>query len=149
MSQPHLLVDGNNLIYRSIYASLKKENTHPVAMAAGLIGSWVRAMSPSAVSVFWDTPTAEGWRRTIHPEYKEGRVHREDIGDILLKSLEIAPKLFGVSGMRQLSMPSMEADDLIYAASKMLAPRECVIVSNDRDYDQIPFLCRMSPSLTQ
>ena len=50
-----------------------------------------------------------------------------------------AKAMFAYFGCRQFSKSCMEADDLIYAACKVLAPEQIIICSSDSDYQQISF----------
>lgn len=96
---------------------------------------------PSSVHVFWDAPRAKVWRRMVLESYKDrsASTYVEDISEDLFKTTKIANAFFDVMNVRQYFRKQMEADDLIYAATALVHPRQSVIVSTDSDMIQIPF----------
>jgi 5'-3' exonuclease len=52
---------------------------------------------------------------------------------------DVAQEFFAAMNVRQYSRKTMEADDLIYAATTVLHPADSVIISSDSDMIQIPY----------
>lgn len=84
--------------------------------------------------VAWDSAGALDWRREIDPNYKQGRKKDPDIYEAINKAKEAFISL----GYKAISLPETEADDLIYAAAKVLkTPINTVsIITRDRDLIQ-------------
>jgi DNA polymerase-1 len=145
MSDVSLLIDARNALYRAIFA-VKSDNRrqfkyHYFVAFLRQISGWVNKYRPDSVHVFWDAPRKEVWRRKILPTYKErtSTTYREDISEELFQTTAISQEIFKHMNIRQYSKKSMEADDLIYAATCVMHPRQTVIISTDSDMTQIPF----------
>jgi DNA polymerase-1 len=145
MEHTSLLIDARNALYRAIFA-VKSDNRHKIKyhyFVAFLrqLTTWVNRYRPDSVHVFWDAPRKEVWRRKILPTYKERPVNnfREDISADLFETTFVAQEIFKYLNVRQFSKKSMEADDLIYAATCVLHPQRTIIISTDSDMTQIPF----------
>jgi 5'-3' exonuclease len=103
--------------------------------------SWIDRFKPESVNIFWDAKRATLWRMKIFAGYKDKSAdkHAIDIKDELISTQLAAKAMFAKMGCRQFSKEHMEADDLIYAACKILAPSPVIICSSDSDYNQIVF----------
>ena len=145
-----LLIDGKNTAYRALFAAIgnpdyRNSGCHPFAVWLRLTHVWLEKFKPDSVHVFWDCPKNEVWRKKIAPEYKDHRdamPHYDDNVQLQLHNLidaatNILPKL----GVRQYTRPRQEADDLIYAACRMMAPcnsdRKLMVISSDSDFLQL------------
>jgi 5'-3' exonuclease len=141
-----LLVDARNLMYRAIFASKKSQYTHQHSFTVMLrfMCSWIDRFKPTNINIFWDTKRSLLWRRKIFEGYKDKQENKYfvDIRDELISTQAIAKAMFAYLGCRQFSKDHMEADDLIYACCKVMAPSPIIICSSDSDYSQIVF--RMS-----
>lgn len=141
----HMLIDARNALYRAIYA-VKADRRHQVkyhyiTILLRQFNSWMNIYRPSKVSVFWDAPRKEVWRRSILSTYKDrsSSGYVEDISQDLAATTDIAKELFEYMNIRQFDKDCMEADDLIYATSTVIHPKPMVIISSDSDMVQIPF----------
>ena len=144
MSNVHLLIDARNVLYRSIWA-IKADRSevkyHCFTIFLRQLTRWMNLFNPSSVHVFWDAPRNTVWRRKILKTYKN-RVANQYSGDIsedLRIATEVAQEFFSIMNVRQYSRSTMEADDMIYAATSVLHPNESIIISSDSDMIQIPF----------
>jgi 5'-3' exonuclease len=107
------------------------------------MSGWISRFKPESVNIFWDAKRSTLWRMKIFAGYKDKpEKHTIDIKDELISTQLAAKAMFNKMGCRQFSKANMEADDLIYAACKVLAPSPVIICSSDSDYNQIVF--RMS-----
>lgn len=138
-----MLVDARNVLYRAIYAVKTDRRAgkyhYYTAMLRQMV-TWMNMYRPSAVHVFWDAPRATVWRRSALPTYKDRpKTNTEDISEDLNHTTEIAQEFFSYMNVRQYSKKTMEADDLIYAATSVLHPNPTLIISSDSDMIQIPY----------
>ena len=143
-----ILVDGKNSIYRAVFAGHADENF----MATGydysvvffrFLNSYLNLFQPSSVHIFWDTPSRKIWRKSVLPEYKEGRSlsrHDFDAGKAIKGCIKTCVGMLRHMGIHQYHRDRMEADDLIYAWCKTNRRRgKYVIISSDNDLLQIPY----------
>lgn len=141
-----LLVDARNLMYRAIFANRKQSryrNQHPFTIMLRFMVGWLDKFKPESVNIFWDAKRSTLWRMKVFVGYKDKPdKYTIDIKDELISTQIAAKAMFSYMGCRQFSKDRMEADDLIYATCKVLAPSPIVVCSSDSDYQQLVF--RMS-----
>ena len=154
-----LLIDGWNCLIanNAVNLGLVDQNTFPINMLLGTLNTvrtLVDRFKPSKVVFVLDGPDAGERRRRVYPEYKGGRriKARESKVQIMEGEENIA---YGVEGAFQnqfikiyeflkllpvttIMIPYCEADDAIsYLALKNKDEKECIVVSNDKDYLQL------------
>jgi 5'-3' exonuclease len=83
----------------------------------------------------WDSAGSSDWRRETDDGYKAGRT---TLG-YLYDCLDAAKDLFAEKNITAVQMEKTEADDLIYALSKVLhrVDEDVIIVTRDRDMIQV------------
>lgn len=138
----HLLIDGKNLLYRSLYASYNNGSDHidRFVVISRFLHTYYTITNPHHVHVFWDAPGSTVWRKKLYPEYKDGRIpHDNRIGNDLKLYQKICISVWKYMGIRQYFQPAMEADDLIYAFCHHNRRSQCIIASSDKDLLQIPY----------
>lgn len=134
-----LIVDGNNLAYRARHVfdlSIKGKDISVIYGVLRLLQLMIKKHKPSSIIICWDGGSP-AYRKKLIPEYKK----RDKSDDVTyanfisqLKELQEAIKYFGILSVRKLKV---EADDLMYHASKMLITTEpIVIVTTDDDLYQ-------------
>lgn len=140
----HLLIDGRNTAYRSLFASRGggSIHDHPLVIWLRFMSGWFHKFKPDTISVYWDCPRGKVWRKRILAEYKDHRrlnevTDNDEIRAGLIEIEEGARELFPLMNIRQYSRESQEADDLIYAACKVLSPDNIIVVSSDSDLIQL------------
>ncbi|MFQ5524964.1 MAG: flap endonuclease Xni [Thermoanaerobaculia bacterium] len=134
-----LLVDALNLI-RRIYAAQPGEDGHERVERATVssVRSLQRALrecQPShAVCVF--DGEGRSWRHELHPGYKAGHTA---MPEALADGLEGYREAFAECGVASLSIPGIEADDVIATAAQKAAAAGAlaVILSNDKSFLQL------------
>ena len=139
---PVLLVDARNLMYRAIFANKKGGGQiHHFTVMLRFMTGWIERFRPSAVCIFWDAKRETLWRRKVYEFYKvrDDSKYAVDIKEDLIYTQAAAKAIFEFLGVRQFEKPTMEADDLIYATCKILAPKPSIICSSDSDMRQIAF----------
>ncbi|MCK9558129.1 MAG: hypothetical protein M0R50_08840 [Candidatus Cloacimonetes bacterium] len=137
-----LLVDARNLMYRAIFASRKSQysHQHPFTIMLRFMVIWLDRFKPESVNIFWDAKRSTLWRMKIFAGYKDKPdKYTIDIKDELISTQLAAKAMFAYLGCRQFSKDRMEADDLIYATCKVMAPSPVVVCSSDSDYKQLAF----------
>lgn len=141
-----LLIDGNNLLLRSLFAarhSMMNADgvpTGPLVLFVNSLALHVRREEPTRLVILWDGGTSAARVRAL-PSYKarrrptleHERVFREDSTELVAKFCALA----NIPGFR---LTGVEADDLIAGAWASLTPADAqkiVILSSDHDFEQM------------
>ena len=139
-----ILVDGNNLLFRSYFATAYTENTmrnskgFPTNGLYGLVNMLnkiIREEKPEYMLVAFDK--GKTFRHEKYLDYKGGR---NETPDDLKKQFSVAKKLVPLMGIKCFEIDNYEADDIIGTYSKMalIDPEfETTIVSSDKDLLQL------------
>lgn len=139
----HILVDGNNLFYRSYHAlrdsNLTTENGKPIFAVHGfLMALFKYAVEYNSLNliVLFDGYGGNDKRKMIYPQYKENRIEvSEEIRDqkIILQTI-----------LKDLNVPFLvgredEADDMIGTLAVKFSKKNenVLILSSDRDFYQL------------
>lgn len=133
----YLFIDGRNLVYRAIYARRSSgDSTSTVIVCLKLLRSLVHRLSSNNIFMFWDDCGSGSWRKNLLNEYKVRDVD-DSVRKDLIESQDVLIKLIKHIGIKQFIKKDTEADDLIYAACRILTSDEIIICSSDGDYKQI------------
>ena len=139
-----ILVDGNNLLFRSYFATAYTGNTmrnskgFPTNGLYGLVNMLnkiIREEKPEYMLVAFDK--GKTFRHEKYLDYKGGR---NETPDDLKKQFSVAKKLVPLMGIKCFEIDNYEADDIIGTYSKMalIDPEfEITIVSSDKDLLQL------------
>ena len=139
-----ILVDGNNLLFRSYFATVYSGNTmknskgFPTNGLYGLVNMLnkiIREEKPEYMLVAFDK--GKTFRHEKYLDYKGGR---NETPDDLKKQFSVAKKLVPLMGIKCFEIDNYEADDIIGTYSKMalIDPEfETTIVSSDKDLLQL------------
>ncbi len=135
-----LLVDGHYYLYRSFFAirGLKNSRGEPTNAIYGFIKALRKMLidiKPDLAAVVWDAGLPER-RTTLQPSYKE---HREEMPEELQVQQEPLKKLITSLGVKSVSAPQTEADDLIasYIIAAQAGGVESIVATNDKDIMQL------------
>jgi 5'-3' exonuclease len=133
-----LVVDAPSLLHRSHHArvgsGVRDRSGRPAWALDGMLRQILEAIegfAPDAVIFGFDDRTASV-RRDAYPDYKAGRAAKD--AD-LVDQLERAGALLDALGLRTLTPPGLEADD-VNASAAAWARRHnwsCIIITSDRD----------------
>lgn len=136
----HLLIDGKNLLYRGIYASLNTATADHFVAISRMMHSYLHKFGYGNVHVFWDDKKENLWRREILQNYKDSecRDKPSEVEEKLIRYQEICEDTWKHMNIKQYKKSRMEADDLIFAFCHLIHD-ETVIVSNDGDMTQISY----------
>ncbi len=139
-----ILVDGNNLMFRSYYATAYTGNTmrnskgFPTNALYGfvnMINKIINEEKPLYIAVAFDI--GKNFRKEKYDFYKEGR---EKTPDDLIKQMPVARDILDAMGIKHFELAPYEADDIIGTLAKMadLDPEyDATIISSDRDLLQL------------
>jgi DNA polymerase-1 len=135
-----LLVDGNNLYYRSFFALPPLANraglpTNAVLGFANVLRKILSDEKPSLAAVAFDAP-GRTFRHERFPAYK---ANRPPTPDDLKQQIPYTRKLCEVLGLPILEIPGIEADDLIgtLARKAVESGYRVYVVSSDKDLLQL------------
>jgi 5'-3' exonuclease len=113
-----MLVDGNNILMRSIYAGLHTGmgtsdgsfSTGPLTVFIGMLSSYIREWKPTSVVVCWDHgPSAR--RRKLYPDYKLARREAPDAdGAYTLWDTERVREKLGCDPLHLPSLMALQGD---------------------------------------
>ena len=139
-----ILVDGNNLLFRSYYATAYTGNimrnskgfpTNGLYGFVNMINKIVSEENPKYMMVAFDV--GKTFRHEKYQKYKDGR---RETPDELKMQFPIAKKILTAMGIKYLECAGYEADDIIGTISKYTEnddKYEALIVSSDKDLLQL------------
>jgi DNA polymerase-1 len=141
MSEERLiLIDGMGYLYRAFHAlpSLTNSNGEPTGAIHGVVAMIRRLISdhrPTYVGVVFDAP-GKTFRDDMYPEYK---ANRPPMDDEMRAQIEPLYALIDASGLPRLTVPGVEADDVIGTlAIQARAEKITTIISTgDKDMTQL------------
>jgi 5'-3' exonuclease len=141
-----LIVDGQNLLMRAIFAARGSQMssggvpTGPLVIFINSLAKHVAEEQPFRLVVCWDGGTSPARMERL-PSYK---AHRkpvpEDEKDFRDSASSLVRRFLVLAGVHMVQVRDVEADDLIAAAWASLWPRETdkiVILSSDKDFLQL------------
>ncbi len=139
-----ILVDGNNLLFRSYYATAYSGNmmnnskgfpTNALYGFVNMINKIIEEEKPIYIMVAFDK--GKTFRHKKYTEYKKGR---EETPDELKKQFPVAKKILTALGIKYLEIDNYEADDIIGTISNMVDSSDdyqATIISSDKDLLQL------------
>lgn len=139
-----ILVDGNNLMFRSFYATAYTGNimrnskgfpTNALYGFVSMINKIINEEKPEYIAVAFDI--GKNFRKEKYDFYKEGR---HETPDDLKRQMPLARTILDAMGIKYLELEPYEADDIIGTLARMadLDPNyDATIVSSDRDLLQL------------
>ena len=139
-----ILVDGNNLMFRSYYATaytgnvMKNSKGMPTNALYGFVGMMnkiIHEEKPEYIAVAFDV--GKNFRKQKYETYKEGRA--ETPNELKLQ-MPVARDILRAMGIKYFELEPYEADDIIGTFAKMCEndpEYEATIVSSDKDLLQL------------
>ncbi|MBQ2872976.1 MAG: DNA polymerase I [Bacilli bacterium] len=139
-----VLVDGNNLLFRSYYATLysgsmmtNKEGfpTNALYGFVNMMNKIIHEEKPEYIAVAFDIG-----KTFRHEKYDYYKGKRDETPDDLKKQFPVAKKILSAMGIKYFEIEGYEADDIIGTFSKKITELEeftGVIVSSDKDLLQL------------
>ncbi|MFA5602132.1 MAG: DNA polymerase I [Bacilli bacterium] len=139
-----ILIDGNNLLFRSYYATaytgnmMKNSKGFPTNALFGFVNMMnkiIKEEKPEYIVVALDK--GKTFRHDKFKEYKEGRMA---VPDELIKQFPIAKDILKNMGITYLEIDNYEADDIIGTISNKITiddDYDATIISSDKDLLQL------------
>ena len=144
MQKKLILIDGNNLMFRSYYATaysgnmMKNSKGFPTNALFGFISMLNKIISeekPEYMAVAFDI--GKNFRKEEYDFYKEGRI---ETPEELKMQMPIAREILDKMGIKHFELAPFEADDIVGTIVKMTEEDKdfaSVIVSSDKDLLQL------------
>ena len=140
MNKPFILVDGSSYFYRAFHAlpPLKNSKGQPTGAVFGVVSMIKRLLKtyePTHITVVFDAK-GKTFRDEWYPEYK---AHRPPTPDDLVIQFEPLQQFLRAMGLTILSIPGVEADDVIgtLALQAKDAGMSVLISTGDKDMAQL------------
>ena len=139
-----ILVDGNNLMFRSYYATLysgttmtNKEGfpTNALYGFVNMMNKIINEEKPEYIAVAFDIG-----KTFRHEKYDYYKGKRDETPDDLKKQFPVAKKILNAMGIKYFEIEGYEADDIIGTFSKKISELEeyvGTIISSDKDLLQL------------
>lgn len=144
MANRVILIDGNNLLFRSYYATaytgnmMKNSKGFPTNALFGfvnMLNKIINEEKPNYIAVALDK--GKTFRHDSYDAYKAGRI---EMPDELKVQFGVAKTILDNMGIKYFELDNYEADDIIGTFSKMIEKNndyEGVIISSDKDLLQL------------
>ena len=141
IQRPHLLlVDGSNYLHRAyhVHASLVDWRGRPTGAIFGVVKTLqkqLRLLNPAYVAVTMDA-SGKNFRHDLYPEYK---ANRKPMDPELREQIEPLHQIIDALGLSLLSVPGVEADDVIGTLAQQgeAEGMDVIILSGDKDMAQL------------
>lgn len=148
-----MMVDGNNLVMRAVFAMARSGLNHNGAETGPLL-AFINSLSrhiaeerPTHVVVCWDSGRSR-FRLALDPSYKIGRRTEPSAADVEIAkwqdgvksdTFSLCREFLGLAWVQQYSLQGFEGDDIIAAYCRKLwaSGEEGVIISSDKDFLQL------------
>ncbi len=139
-----ILIDGNNLLFRSYYATAYTGNmmknskgvpTNAVYGFVNMINKILKEEDPKYILVAFDK--GKNFRHRLYKNYKDGRI---ETPHELLSQFPLAKEFLNYKGIKYLEIDDYEADDIIGTFAKMADEDkmyDATIISSDKDLLQL------------
>ena len=135
------LLDGSSYIYRAYYgirdlATAGGMPTNAVFGFTKMLLDLFQENRPDYLTVIFDPPRAETFRRELYPEYK---ANRDDMPEDLVSQIPYIRKVLQALNIPALEAPGFEADDVIATLARRYADEgiHVTVVTGDKDLMQI------------
>ena len=144
MKKRAILIDGNNLLFRSYYATayngnlMKNSKDFPTNALYGfvnMINKILNEENPEYIMVAFDK--GKNFRHDKYENYKAGRI---ETPNDLLKQFPYAYQILEAMGITALNLENYEADDIIGTFARMADENDlydATIISSDKDLLQL------------
>ena len=144
MKKRAILVDGNNLLFRSYYATaytgnlMKNSDGFPTNALFGfvnMINKIINEEKPEYMMIAFDK--GHNFRQDMYDNYKDGRI--ETPSDLKIQ-FPVAKELCTLMGIKYIEIDNYEADDIIGTFARMADEDKeynATIVSSDKDLLQL------------
>ena len=137
---PIILVDGSSYLYRAYHAlpPLITSSNQPTGAIKGVVSMIKRILIDhpnSPVAVIFDAK-GKNFRHEMYPDYK---ANRPPMPKDLVEQIEPIHKIIKLLGIQLISIPGVEADDVIGTLADQATEKnlDTVISTGDKDMTQL------------
>ena len=135
-----ILIDGNNLLFRSYFATAYNGNlmknskglpTNALYGYINMINKIINEENPEYIMVAFDK--GKNFRSELYTDYKAGR---DETPKELKMQFPIAKEITTLMGIKYIEIDNYEADDIIGTFARMADEDKCynaTIISSDKD----------------
>ena len=139
--QPIILVDGTSFLFRAYHAIREPlatsdgRATHAILGTINMLRSLTREYQPARLAMVMDAK-GKTFRNEMYPSYK---ANRPPMPDDLRMQLDYVKQIVPAMGIALVSVPGVEADDVIGTLAVEASKRgfHTLIVSSDKDLAQL------------
>lgn len=126
-----ILIDGNNLMHIEMGIGAKPGSGHPIRSLYNKLSTY-----NDLTIIVWDGYDSRSRRQELFPDYK---MQRGEKGEDVYAMFKLFQNLMLNSSAMQISVPTWEADDVIFTLAKYFSSTgdQVVIHTNDADYLQM------------
>lgn len=139
LSNTVFIIDGSSFLYRAYYSIRPLTTKAGIAVNAvygfcRMIKKIIDTYKPNYLILVWDSK-GKTVRHDIYPKYKESR---QTIPSDLVCQKELIQEFADSIGLKQLAVPGVEADDLMYSLAQELKQEGCksIFITSDKDMRQ-------------
>ena len=144
MKKRVILIDGNNLLFRSYYATayngnlMKNSKGFPTNALFGfvnMLNKIINEEKPEYIMVAFDK--GHNFRKDLYKDYKDGRI---ETPDDLKRQFPVAKEICDLMGCKYIEIDNYEADDIIGTFARMVDENpeyNATIISSDKDLLQL------------
>lgn len=144
-----VLIDGMNIVFIEYNIARKKLHDEGKELNEENIGMFYHLIINKFNSIFathsnpiicWEGKNSSGYRKSIYPGYKENRKKQrnEEEYKILKNTFQTIKHILSMYPCKQLEIPEVEGDDIIFALCEKFQNEDKVIVlSSDGDFAQL------------
>ena len=144
-----VLIDGMNIVFIEYNITRKKLHDEGKELDEENIGMFYHMIINKFNSIFathsnpiicWEGRNSSGYRKSIFPGYKENRKKQrsEEEYKVLKVSFQTIKDILSMYPCKQLEIPEVEGDDIIFALCEKFKHEDKVIVlSSDGDFAQL------------
>ncbi len=144
MTNRVILIDWSVFMFRAIFAGARNPNSVPPTYSTmSMIISCLKELNATLDDkIIIAIDGRNSWRKDYDKEYKANRKGDRAKHDIDWNKLfgdydRLKQNVAGNTPFQLVEADRMEADDVIAYAVRYYAPKECIIVSTDSDYEQL------------
>ncbi len=141
-ASPFVIIDGSSYLFRAYHAlpplvTSKGQPTGAIYGVVSMIKNNLQRFSPKQMVVVFDAP-GKNFRHDLYAEYK---ANRSETPSDLISQFEPLNKIIRAMGIKILSLPYVEADDVIATLAhdfvKYSGSKSCLISTSDKDLAQL------------
>ena len=137
MDSRHLVIDAQNALFKGFFSfgrtAVTSADGRDLRVLLGFLAELLKAavtVSPTHITLCFDSPGGCAWRRELFPAYKAGRPERPVE---LTENIPVLQSMLREAGFNVWAADGVEADDLVASAVTSTPGVDTVVYSSDKD----------------